>query len=59
MEKTAVKAFAKEFVDVLLPQLVAAEEAKLPVAYGPLVSAITGALLPAIEKMLDDKIAAL
>jgi len=59
LEKAAVKMFAKELVDVILPQLVSAEEARLPVAYQPLAAAVVGAMLPALQKMLDDKIAAL
>jgi hypothetical protein len=59
LETAAVQAFAKEFVDVILPQIVAAEEAKLPAAYAPLAAAITSALMPQIVAALDAKIAAL
>jgi len=59
LEKAAVKALCQELVDVILPQVVAAEEARLPVAYAPLASAIVGALMPALQKALDAKIAGL
>jgi hypothetical protein len=59
LEKAAVKALCAELVDVILPQVVAAEEAKLPVAYQPLVAAIVAALMPQLQKVLDAKIAAL
>lgn len=59
LEKAAVKVFAKELIDVLLPQLVAAEEARLPAAYAPLAAAVVGALLPALQKALDAKVDAL
>ncbi len=56
LEKAALKAFAK---DVLLPQLVAAEEAKLPAAYAPIAKVLIDALMPEIQLLLDAKIAAL
>lgn len=59
LEIAAVQVFAKELVDVVLPQLVAAEEAKLPAAYQPLATAVVGALMPALQAALDAKIAAL
>ncbi len=59
LEKAALKAFAKEVVDVLLPQLVAAEEAKLPAAYAPIAKVLIDALMPEIQLLLDAKIAAL
>lgn len=59
LEKAAVKALCKELVDVILPQVVAAEEARLPLAYQPLAAAIVSALMPAIEKALDDKVASI
>lgn len=59
LEKAAVKALCKELVDVILPQIVAAEEAKLPLAYQPLANAVAGALLPSLEAALDAKIASL
>lgn len=59
LEKVAVKAFCQELVDVILPQVVAAEEAKLPLAYQAAVSAVVGALMPSIQKALDAKISSL
>lgn len=59
LEKAAVKALCQEIVDVIMPQVLAAEEARLPLAYQPLASAVVGALLPALQKALDAKIAGL
>lgn len=59
LEKDALKVFAKEIVDVILPKVVAAEEAKLPATYQALAKAVTDALLPALEAELDAKINAL
>lgn len=57
--KVAVKALLKDIADVEIPAIVAAEVAKLPVAYGPVVQMIFAAAYPALDKMLDDKIAAI
>ena len=59
LEKAAVKALAQELVDVILPQVVKAEEARLPVAYQPVAAAIVGAILPSLQAALDAKIASL
>ena len=59
LEKAAVKALCVELVDVILPQVVAAEEARLPAAYAPLASAIVSALMPSLQKALDAKVASL
>lgn len=50
-------AICKEFVDKMLPEILAAEEAHLPAAYAPLASAIVTALLPAAQAYLDAKLA--
>lgn len=55
-EKILLKVALKEGVDVLLPKLIAAEEARLPVGYQALVSAVVAAVLPGLQKALDEKI---
>ena len=57
--KAAVKALLKDIVDVEIPAIEAAEAAKLPVLYGPVVNTIFQAAYPALAKMIDDKIAAI
>lgn len=58
-EKAIVKAVLLELADVELPAILAAEEAKLPAAYQPLVVAISSALMPSLKAFLDAKIAAI
>lgn len=61
-EKTAVVAaiegLRKNLVDTFLPQLIAAEEAKLPATYGGIVSMILTPLVPQLTAFLDAEIAA-
>ncbi len=49
----------KDLVDKVLPELEAAEVARLPAAYQPLASALVAALGPALQAALDAKIAAI
>jgi hypothetical protein len=55
-EKLLLKEFGHELVDVLLPKAIAAEVAKLPVAYAGLSQVILAAVLPAIEAAIDAKL---
>lgn len=61
-EKALLKAFAHELADDLIPKLIAAELAKLPAAYGPIVSSIVAAGMPALvaemDQLIDSKLAA-
>lgn len=56
--KAALKAILKDIVDVEIPAIEAAEAAKLPAAYGPVVNMIFQAAYPALGAMIDAKIAA-
>lgn len=58
-ELALVKVALHEVVDQLLPQLIAAEEAKLPAPYQALVMAVSGAIMPELIKAIDAKIDAL
>ena len=53
LEKSVLKDLLKTVVDKELPQLLAAEEQRLPAAYQPLVAAVVGAVLPGLQKSLD------
>lgn len=57
--KAAVKALLKEIVDKDLPAIEAAEAAKLPLAYAPVVNMVFGAAYPSIAKAVDAKIDAI
>lgn len=57
----AEKAVLKEMIldiEKLIPEVVAAEVAKLPVAYAPVVSAIVAAVMPALMAAIDSKVQA-
>lgn len=54
--KAAVKALLKEIVDKDLPAIEAAEVAKLPAGYGPVVNVVFASAYPSLAKLLDAKI---
>lgn len=58
-EVSVVKAALHALVDGELPALIAAEEAKLPVLYQGVVTAVSSALVPQLVALLDAKIDAL
>ena len=58
-EAAVLKQELHDLVDKELPALIAAEEARLPVAYSALVSAVTSAILPSLITMIDAKIDAI
>lgn len=57
-EAQALKDLLHGAVDKSLPEFISAESAKLPVAYAPLVGAITAALVPTLITFLDGLIEA-
>jgi hypothetical protein len=57
--KAALKALLLDIVDKEIPAIAAAETAKLPDAYGPVVNMVFQASYPALAKMIDEKIAAI
>lgn len=57
--KAAVKALLLDIADKEIPAIEAAEAAKLPAAYGPVINVVFAGVYPSIGKMLDDKIQAL
>lgn len=59
LELKAVQDLAKALVDVIIPEVIAAEEDKLPLAYQAPVKLILAAVLPQIEAALDAKIGAM
>lgn len=58
-ELDVVKAALHDVADELLPKLIAAEEARLPLAYQVVVKAVVDTVYPALQKAMDDKIDAL
>lgn len=57
--KVAIKALLKDVADVEIPAIVAAEEAKLPLAYQGIAALGFGAVYPLVQKALDSRIDAL
>ena len=49
----------KDLVDKILPEIEAAEIARLPAAYQPMASALVAALGPVLQQALDAKLAAI
>jgi len=57
--KAAVKALLKDVIDVEIPAIEAAEAAKLPLPYAPIVNGVFSSLYPQLEAALDARIAAI